>query len=92
MRTNLKLALALLCGVGLGIGATQGLQAQQEIKRNVLQHADLTGTTTTEVYMTMIEAPPGSAFAPHIPITATSSPMSWRARSTSTSPGKGPSR
>src|SRR5258708_27534586 len=66
MRTNLKLALALLCGVGLGIGATQGLQAQQEIKRNVLQHADLTGTATTEVYMTEITAPPGSTFAPHI--------------------------
>ena len=66
MRTNLKLTLALLGGIGLGAAATHGLQAQQEIKRNVLQHADLTGTTTTEVYMTMIEAPPGSAFAPHI--------------------------
>jgi quercetin dioxygenase-like cupin family protein len=66
MRTNLKLALALLGGIALGAAATHGLQAQQEIKRNVLQHADLTGSTTTEVYMTMIEAPPGSAFAPHI--------------------------
>jgi quercetin dioxygenase-like cupin family protein len=66
MRTNLKLALALVCGVGLGAAATHGLRAEQEIKRNVLQHADLTGTTTTEVYMTMIEAPPGSVFAPHI--------------------------
>ncbi len=66
MRTNLKLALALLCGVGLGAAATHGLRAAPEITRNVLQHADLTGTTTTEVYMTLIEAPPGSAFAPHV--------------------------
>src|SRR5258707_14330915 len=66
MRTNLKLALALLCGVGLGAAATHGLRAAPEITRNVLQHADLTGTTTTEVYMTEITAPPGSTFAPHI--------------------------
>ncbi len=66
MRTNLKLTLALLCGVGLGAAATHGLRAAPEITRNVLQHADLTGTTTTEVYMTLIEAPPGSAFAPHV--------------------------
>jgi quercetin dioxygenase-like cupin family protein len=66
MRTNLKLALALLCGIGLGAVATHGLGAAPEITRNVLQHADLTGSSTTEVYMTMIEAPPGSAFAPHI--------------------------
>src|SRR5260370_26429641 len=66
MRTNLKLALALVCGVGLGAAATHGLRAEQEIKRNVLQHADLTRASTTEVYMTMIEAPPGAVFAPHI--------------------------
>ena len=66
MRTNLKLAVALLCGVGLGAVATHGLSAAPEITRNVLQHADLTGSSTTEVYMTMIEAPPGSAFPPHI--------------------------
>ena len=66
MGTNLKLAVALLCGVGLGAVATHGLSAAPEITRNVLQHADLTGSSTTEVYMTMIEAPPGAAFAPHI--------------------------
>ncbi|HEX7969821.1 MAG TPA: cupin domain-containing protein [Stellaceae bacterium] len=66
MRTHVKLVVAMLCGVGLGIAGTQALQAQQEVKRNVLQHADLTGSTTTEVYMTLIEAPAGSGFAPHI--------------------------
>ncbi len=66
MGTNLKLVAAVLCGVGLGVAGTQALHAQQEIKRNVLQHADLTGSTTTEVYMTLIEAPAGSGFAPHI--------------------------
>jgi quercetin dioxygenase-like cupin family protein len=66
MRTNLKIAVAGLIGVVVGVAGTQGLYAQQEIARNVLQHADLTGTTTTEVYMTEITAPPGSAFAPHI--------------------------
>lgn len=66
MRTNLKLALALLGGVALGAAATQGLTAAPEIKRDVLQHSDLTGSSTTEVYMTLIEAPPGSSFAPHI--------------------------
>jgi quercetin dioxygenase-like cupin family protein len=66
MRTNLKLAIAVLFGVALGVVGTQGLYAEQEIKRNVLQHADLTGTTTTEVYMTEITAPPGSSFAPHV--------------------------
>ena len=66
MGNNLKLAVALLCGVGLGAVATSQLSAAPEIKRDVLQHADLTGSSTTEVYMTMIEAPPGSVFAPHI--------------------------
>lgn len=66
MRTNLKLALALLGGMALGAAATQGLTAAPEIKRDVLQHSDLTGSSTTEVYMTLIEAPPGSSFAPHI--------------------------
>lgn len=66
MNTNLKLAIATAFGVVLGIAGTQGLYAQQEIKRNVLQHDDLTGTTTTEVYMTEITAPPGSSFAPHV--------------------------
>jgi quercetin dioxygenase-like cupin family protein len=66
MRTNLKLALALLGGIGLGAAATHGLTAAPEIKRDVLQHSDLTGSSTTEVYMTLIEAPPGSSFAPHI--------------------------
>lgn len=66
MRSNLKLATAMLFGAALGVAGTQGLYAQQEIKRNVVQHADLTGTTTTEVYMTVIDAPPGSAFAPHV--------------------------
>lgn len=56
----------MLFGVVLGMAGTRGLYAEQEIKRNVLQHADLTGTTTTEVYMTEITAPPGSSFAPHI--------------------------
>lgn len=66
MRTNLKLALALLGGIGLGAAATQGITAAPEIKRDVLQHSDLTGSSTTEVYMTLIEAPSGSSFAPHI--------------------------
>jgi quercetin dioxygenase-like cupin family protein len=66
MRTNLKIAVAGLIGVVVGAAGTQGLYAQQQISRNVLQHADLTGTTTTEVCMTEITAPPGSAFAPHI--------------------------
>lgn len=66
MRTNLKLALALLAGIGLGAVATHGLTAATEMKRDVLQHSDLTGSSTTEVYMTVIDAPPGSSFAPHI--------------------------
>ena len=66
MRTNLKIAVAGLIGVVIGAAGTQGLSAQQEITRSVLQHADLTGTATTEVYMTEITAPPGSTFAPHI--------------------------
>ena len=66
MRTNLKLALALLAGMGLGAVATHGLTAATEMKRDVLQHSDLTGSSTTEVYMTLIEAPPGASFAPHI--------------------------
>jgi quercetin dioxygenase-like cupin family protein len=66
MKTNLKLALALLTGMGLGAVATHGLTAATEIKRDVLQHSDLTGSSTTEVYMTVIDAPPGSSFAPHI--------------------------
>jgi quercetin dioxygenase-like cupin family protein len=66
MKPDLKLALATVFGVALGVAGTQGLYAQQEIKRNVLQHADLTGTATTEVYMTLIDAPPGSSFAPHV--------------------------
>jgi quercetin dioxygenase-like cupin family protein len=59
MRTNLKIAVAGLIGLVAGAG-TQDLYAQQPMTRNVLQHADLTGTTTTEVYMTEITAPPGS--------------------------------
>jgi quercetin dioxygenase-like cupin family protein len=66
MKTNLKLAIATVFGVALGVAGTQGLYAQQEIKRNVLQHADLTGTPATEVYMTVIDAPAGSSFAPHV--------------------------
>jgi quercetin dioxygenase-like cupin family protein len=67
MKTSLKLSLALLFGIGLGIGGTQVLQAEQpEIKRNVLQHADLTGVPGKEVYMTVIDAAPGASFAPHI--------------------------
>jgi quercetin dioxygenase-like cupin family protein len=65
MNANLKLAVAALFGVVAGVAGTQGLYAQQEIKRNVLQRADLTGSTTTEVFMTEITAPPGSTFAPH---------------------------
>lgn len=66
MKNKMMLALVLCFGVALGALGTQALHAQQEMKRTVLQHADLTGTPTTEVYMAMIEAPPGSAFAPHI--------------------------
>jgi quercetin dioxygenase-like cupin family protein len=66
MRTNLKIVVAGLIGVAAGVASTQGLYGQQQMTRNVLQHADLTGTTTTEVYMTEITAPPGSTFAPHI--------------------------
>ena len=67
MKTSLKLSLALVVGIGLGVGGMQVLQAQQqEIKRNVLQHADLTGVPGTEVYMTLIDAAPGASFAPHI--------------------------
>ena len=66
MRGNLKLAVALLGGIALGAVATHGLTAATEIKRDVLQHSDLTGSSTTEVYMTVIDAPPGSSFAPHI--------------------------
>jgi hypothetical protein len=47
MRTNLKIAVAGLIGVVIGVAGTQGLSAQQEITRNVLQHADLTGAATT---------------------------------------------
>jgi len=65
MRTNLKIAIAGLIGIVAGAAGTHGLYAQQQMTRNVLQHADLTGTTTTEVYMTEITAPPGSTFAPH---------------------------
>lgn len=65
MKTGIKLVLATLSGVALGAAGMHGLAAQQEIKRNVLQHADLTGSTSTEVYMTLIEAPPGASFAPH---------------------------
>jgi quercetin dioxygenase-like cupin family protein len=66
MKAFLKLTSAMLFGAALGIAGTQGLYAQQEIKRNVLQHTDLTGVPGTEVYMTLIEAPPGSSFAPHV--------------------------
>jgi quercetin dioxygenase-like cupin family protein len=66
MTGNLKLALALLGGIALGAAATHGLTAAPEIKRDVLQHSDLTGSSSTEVYMTVIEAPPGASFAPHI--------------------------
>jgi quercetin dioxygenase-like cupin family protein len=66
MNTQLKLGLTLLFGIALGAVGMQGLQAEQEITRNVLQHSDLTGTTTTEVYMTEITAPPGSVFPRHI--------------------------
>lgn len=65
MKTSLKLAGAALFGLVLGIAGTQGLQAQQEMKRTALQHADLTGVPGTEVYMTLIEAPPGTAFPSH---------------------------
>ena len=61
-----KLVLAAMAGTALGAAGMHHLAAQQEIKRNVLQHADLTGSTTTEVYMTVIDAPAGSTFAPHI--------------------------
>jgi quercetin dioxygenase-like cupin family protein len=66
MKGKVKLVMAGLIGIGLGVAGSQTLQAQQEIKRNVLQHADLTGSSTTEVYMTVIDAPVGSSFAPHI--------------------------
>jgi len=65
MKIHAKLVLATLAGVAVGAAGMHGLAAQQDIKRNVLQHADLTGSTTTEVYMTVIDAPPGSIFAPH---------------------------
>ena len=42
--TNLELAIATVFGVALGVAGTQCVYAQQEIKRNTLQHADLTGT------------------------------------------------
>jgi quercetin dioxygenase-like cupin family protein len=67
MKTSLKLSLALLLGIAAGVGGTKVLQAEPpEIKRNVLQHADLTGVPGTEVYMTVIDAQPGATFAPHI--------------------------
>jgi quercetin dioxygenase-like cupin family protein len=66
MPMSLKLFLAVLLGMALGVGGMQVLHAQQDIKRDVLQHADLTGDPGKEVYMTLIEAPPGAAFAPHI--------------------------
>ncbi len=66
MKLRAKLALAALAGVLLGAAGMHGLAAQQQIKRDVLQHADLTGSTTTEVYMSVVEAPAGSSFAPHI--------------------------
>ena len=66
MSGNLKLAVALLGGIALGAVATHGLTAATEMKRDVLQHSDLTGSSTTEVYMSVIEAPPGASFAPHI--------------------------
>lgn len=66
MRVNRKLAAAVLFGAALGVAGTQALHALPEIKRNVVEHADLTGTPNTEVYMTVIDAPPGSVFAPHI--------------------------
>jgi quercetin dioxygenase-like cupin family protein len=66
MNTELKLALTLLAGVAMGAVGMQTLQAEPEIARNVLQHADLTGTTTTEVYMTEITAQPGTVFQRHV--------------------------
>jgi quercetin dioxygenase-like cupin family protein len=67
MKTSLHLSLALAVGIGLGVGGMQVLQAEQQaITRNVLQHADLTGVPGTEVYMTLIDAAPGTSFAPHV--------------------------
>lgn len=67
MKTSLNLSLALAVGIGLGVGGMQVLQAEQQaVTRNVLQHADLTGVPGTEVYMTLIDAAPGTSFAPHV--------------------------
>lgn len=66
MKSYMKTGFILVFGIAVGALGTQTLSAQQDMKRTVLQHADLTGTPNTEVYMAVIDAPPGSSFAPHI--------------------------
>jgi len=64
MRPGLKLALAGLMGMAVGVLGSQALLAEPEIKRNLLRHEDLTATDK-EVYMTVIDAAPGATFPLH---------------------------
>ncbi len=60
-------ALSLTVGIAIGAAAMQGLHAQtQAVKRTPLTKADLTGVEGKEVFVTLIEAPPGAEFPPHI--------------------------
>lgn len=66
MKSYAKAGFVLLFGVAVGALGMQTLSAQSQIQRHELRHEDLSGTPNTEVYMAVIDAPPGSAFAPHI--------------------------
>ena len=66
MTPNLNVAIAAVFGVALGVIGMHSLYAQQKAESKVLQRADLTGATTTEVVMLEVTAPRGWSLPAHV--------------------------
>ena len=67
---SLRLPMAVILGLVLGIAGTIGLSAQQVGQHvggsgHVLIRTDLTGEPGKEVYMSLFEPPSGARFGPH---------------------------
>src|SRR5579883_2585080 len=64
--SNLKFALVLASGIGIGVLGAPLLYAQQGMHRTEIQRADLTGVNGTEVIMGLLEMAPGTTIPRHI--------------------------